>query len=62
MNIDLNALREVIISNQTTGNTLPADPKKQVVVDREGKVRLGSDVREGEVVTQLQQGKFAQEE
>ena len=61
MSVDLNALRAAVIANQNRGDALPSDPTKQVVVDREGKVRLGGDIRQGEVATQVPQETFAKE-
>jgi hypothetical protein len=42
-NVDLNALRTRVIANQDTGNTRPVEASKSVVVDREGKIRLGDN-------------------
>lgn len=61
MSVDLNALRAVVIANQNRGEVLPNDPSKQVVVDREGKVLLGGDIRPGEITTQVPQETFALE-
>ncbi len=58
MTIDLNALREVIKQNQAKNVTRPDDPTKQIVVDRDGKVKFGSQAQ-GEQTTQVPQETFA---
>lgn len=40
-NIDLNRLRDGILSNQSDGNTRPTNPSQKVMVDREGKIFHG---------------------
>lgn len=59
MPIDLNALREAVLSNQNRNDVLPNNPSRQVVVDREGNVKMGSQVKPGEVTTQVPQETFA---
>ncbi len=59
MAVDLNALRSVVINNQRNNLALPTDPSKQVVVDKEGKVLMGDQVRPGEQTTQVPQETFA---
>jgi len=59
MPVDLNALRQAVLNNQNNGDTLPNNPARQVVVDKEGNVKMGSDVRPGEVITQVPQETFA---
>ena len=59
MAIDLNALRSTVISNQKNGQPLPSDPNRQVVVDKEGRVLMGVDVRPGEMTTHVPQETFA---
>lgn len=39
-NLDLNALRDRVLSNQNTGTVRPNDPAKSVTVDREGKMHF----------------------
>lgn len=59
MAIDLNGLRNLVHESQKNSQTNPADPARQIVVDREGRVRMGNEVRPGEQVTQVQQDTFA---
>jgi len=59
MAVDLNALRQAVLNNQNNDDVLPNSPSKQVVVDREGNVKMGSDVKPGEVTTQVPQETFA---
>lgn len=59
MAVDLNALREAVIANQNRGDSLPSSPANQVIVDRDGNVKLGSDAKPGEVTTQVPQETFA---
>jgi hypothetical protein len=40
-NVDLNALRERVLANQSAGNARPVEPSKSVIVSKEGKIRLG---------------------
>ena len=42
--VDLNLLRRNVLSNQTSSDPRPNDRSRQVLVDREGGIRLGSDV------------------
>ncbi len=58
MTIDLNALREVNKQNQAAQETRPEDPARQIVVDREGNVKFGSQAK-GEQTTQVPQETFA---
>jgi hypothetical protein len=60
MAVDLNALRNAVIANQNRGDALPSSPAHQVVVDREGNVKMGGDTKPGEVTTQVPQETFAQ--
>lgn len=39
--VDLNALRDRLITNQTTGNARPADTAEKVYVDPDGRIVLG---------------------
>ena len=59
MAIDLNALRDVVRQNQANQETRPAEPARQVVVDREGNVKLGNDASAHEQTTQVPQETFA---
>ncbi len=59
MPVDLNQLRSVVLHNQKNNQTLPSDPNMQVVVDREGNVIMGNQVRPGERTTQIPQETFA---
>lgn len=58
MTIDLNALRQVIKQNQAAQDTRPDDPARQIVVDREGNVKFGSQAG-GQPTTQVPQETFA---
>jgi hypothetical protein len=45
--VDLNRLRETMVGpggTQATGDVRPADPRKQIVVNRDGKINLRSEV------------------
>lgn len=44
-NVDLNALRQRVLGNQNAGEPRPTDPDKTIVVDSEGRIRLGDDNR-----------------
>ncbi|MDQ3815993.1 MAG: hypothetical protein M3347_18955, partial [Armatimonadota bacterium] len=46
--VDLNELRRTIIKNQQQGVNLPTQKDRQIVVDKEGNVKLGRDVEPGE--------------
>lgn len=59
MAIDLNALRDVVRQNQANRDVRPDDPSRQVVVDREGNVKLGDEAAAGEQTTQVPQETFA---
>lgn len=39
-NLDLNALRDRVLTNQNSGSTRPNDPAKSVTVDREGNMHF----------------------
>jgi len=58
MPIDLNALRQVIKQNQADQEARPEDPARQIVVDRDGNVKFGSQAT-GEQTTQVPQETFA---
>jgi hypothetical protein len=57
--IDVNKLREAIRQNQNLHTALPSDPSRQVVVDKNGNVLMGSQVQPGQLVTQVPQETFA---
>jgi hypothetical protein len=59
MAIDLNRLRDVVHKNQQSAQARPADPAKQVVVDRAGSIHMRNELRPGEQVTEVQQDTFA---
>jgi len=59
MAIDLNRLRQVVHDNQKNSQTTPAEPAKQVVVDRAGNIHMRNELRTGEQVTEVQQDTFA---
>ena len=58
MSVDLNALRAVIKQNQANQQPHPNDPPRQIVVDRDGNVKFGSQAQ-GEQTTQVPQETFA---
>lgn len=57
--IDLNKLRDVVRQNQSSGTAQPADPARQVHVDREGNVRFGDESTNAGPTTQVPQETFA---
>jgi hypothetical protein len=59
MPVDLNALRQAVLANQNRGDNLPTNPDSQVVVDKDGNVKMGNTVRPGEITTQVPQETFA---
>ena len=59
MAVDLNRLREAILQNQNQRATLPTEPSRQVVVDKNGSVLMGNQVQPGQQVTQVPQETFA---
>jgi len=59
MAVDLNALRNAVIANQTRNDPMPRNPANQVVVDRDGNVKMGDAIKPGEVTTQVPQETFA---
>ena len=42
--VDLNLLRANVLNNQASGDERPGDRSRQILVDREGGIRLSSDV------------------
>lgn len=59
MAVDLNALRNAVLANQNRNDPTPRDPANQVVVDRDGNVKMGDATKPGEVTTQVPQEVFA---
>lgn len=59
MAVDLNKLREAILQNQNRQSALPSDPSRQVVVDKNGNVLMGTQAQPGQLVTQVPQETFA---
>lgn len=59
MAVDLNELRKAIRENQNQQVAFPSDAPRQVVVDRNGNVLMGSQVQPGQLVTQVPQETFA---
>jgi len=59
--LDLNALRETILRNQSAGRALPDQPAQQVLVDREGCIVLTDHADRGEerTLSVVHQGVFA---
>jgi hypothetical protein len=59
MALDLNRIRQLSLQNMSAGQAKPAEPAKQIVVDRNGNVKTGDSVAAGEAVTQVPQETFA---
>lgn len=59
--VDLNRLREMVLSNQAENANLPARQSDKVLVDREGAIRLGSQTspEEARQLSEVHQGTFA---
>lgn len=60
MSLDINNLRDTLIANQNTNNPFPTESGRQVVVGRDGEIKMGNEVRAGEQTTQVPQETFAQ--
>lgn len=60
MSLDLNQLRATLHDNQNTNNPFPTESGRQVVVGRDGEIKMGNEVRPGEQTTQVPQETFAQ--
>ena len=58
-NVDLNALRKAVTDNQNRNDPTPSNPALQVVVSRDGSIKMGDTVQPGEVTTQVPQETFA---
>lgn len=58
MALDLNALKGLLHDNQNRGDAKPSDVRRQVVVDNEGKVKMGTDKSPSEAVTEVPQEVF----
>lgn len=61
MPVDLNQLRHTLLESQRMGESLPATPSRQIVVDRDGNVILGTDAKHDTPVTVVPQEIFAGE-
>jgi len=59
MAVDLNQLRTTLIESQRRNETIPANPARQVVIDREGNVIMGDDALPGAGTTLVPQDVFA---
>jgi hypothetical protein len=59
--LDLNKLRDIVHENERKGDELPAAKSKKVFVDRDGDVKLGSDVsdREARTMSEVPQSTFS---
>lgn len=55
----LDDLRETIRKTQEEGNAQPNNPAQQVVVGSDGSLKMGDQLKPGEVVTEVQQDIFA---
>ena len=62
--LDLNKLRDIVHENERKGDELPASKPKKVFVDRDGDVKLGSDVsdREARTMSEVPQSTFSSRE
>lgn len=58
--VDLNKLRDTILSNQKSGDTNPSAPNKTIVVDPEGGISLADDLYsiDRQPVSEIQQDTF----
>ena len=59
MALDLNALRETLDRNLGKSNSLPTEPRRQIVVDNDGNIKMGNQIQPGEQTTQVPQETFA---
>ena len=59
MSVDVNALRAAVLQNMNRGDALPTDPSRQVIVDKQGRVLMGTQVQPGQQVTHVPQEIFA---
>lgn len=59
MPVDLNQLRHTLLESQRAGESLPAIPSRQIVVDRDGNVIMGTDAKPDMPVTVVPQEIFA---
>lgn len=55
----LDELRETIKKNLEEGNVQPNNPAQQVVVGSDGNIKMGDQLKPGEIVTEVQQDIFA---
>lgn len=58
--LSLDELRARIKQQQQLNEPYPTAPNRQVVVTKEGQVKMGEDVAGDQPVTQLQQSTFAE--
>jgi hypothetical protein len=56
----LDELRETIKKTQEEGNVQPNNPAQQVVVGSDGNIKMGDQLKPGEIVTEVQQDIFAE--
>lgn len=59
--IDLNEVRARVLAAQRAGDVAPTEPQAQVLVDREGRLRLGEDAAGGAAreLSRVHKGTFA---
>ena len=55
----LDDLRDAVTKAQEEGNVLPNNPAQQVVVDRDGNIKMGDQLKPREIVTEVQTDIFA---
>ena len=55
----LDDLRDAVTKTQEEGNMLPNNPAQQVVVGSDGNIKMGDQLKPGEIVTEVQQDVFA---
>ena len=58
-NVDLNKLRDLVITNQDNNNENPTERHNKVVVDRDGKIKLGESQGESDGTSEVPQETFA---
>lgn len=59
MAVDLNQLRDMVLENQRNSTSLPSNPNRQVLVNKDGWIITAADARPGELTTLVPQETFA---
>jgi hypothetical protein len=55
----LDELRETIKKTQEEGNAQPNNPAQQVFVGSDGNIKIGDQLKPGEIVSEVEQSIFA---